>query len=580
MLRELHVNRGEMAHITLIFDFTENYAHVYLNGKLIYSVSGGAMDNGAWESNYVSGTYYTVSELKLCSDKKTSTVCFDNINIRAFDNAVEEDAILGAVESGYTTDWADSIYNNDYVTCAIPTLAVIDGVEYGSADEVNKVLSVETDGQKNIEFKHAPACVIKVQTDARIETNALSVEFDWNTGIYAFEIDDEWYVSTENGIAYASSKLVHNVDGTAHIFETITQENCWYNATPVTWYLDDSFEKYDVVFYVYGDQIKPLNDRTYVKGKNLYKDQWKAIELTDDGYTIGDVVESYPTAGPNVGEKFYTYSPLTQAAPFAAVDLRVSAVVNTNIALTVYVMKSQTVSEGEIFVLGRYEYIAITFDIDPTEVDKIFEAEFLVADTYGNVYTQVYDICFLDYAKKILKNNYSEADKKIVANLLAYANEAHALLDETGEGIPAVEEVLNTYSYYLVDEELGEKADTSELSSVIRSAALNLNSAPEFVFKVARGFRGTVELSYLSLGEEVKVAYTVDARVSEEIIVLSGLNVYDLCGDITITITEEGADAPIVGTYNLTSYAQSVENNGFAKALLAYSKLALEYMSL
>ena len=579
VLRELHVNRGEMAHITLVFDLTENYAHVFINGKLAYSVSGGAMNNGRWESEYIIGTEFAVSELKLCSDQKTSTVCFDNVNIRAFENSTDDDAILAALNSGYITDWADSVYNADYVCCAIPTLAIIDGVEYGSIDEVNKILSAETEHVKNAEFKHVPASVVKVLTEARINSNTLAVKFDWNTGIYEFEMDDEWYASTETGLAYASSKLTHNVEGSLHIFETINQENCWYNATPVTWYLDGSLQSYDVVFYVYGDQIAPLKDRTYVKGNNLYRDQWKSIELTDDGYAIGGIVESYQIAAPTVGEVSFVYAPVSEIADFAATDLQVGAVVNTNIALTVYVAKSQTVSEGETVIIGGVEYVAITFDIAPAEIDKIVEAQFLVADADGNVYTQIYDIRFIDYAEEILKGDYKDSDKKVVANLLAYANEAHALFDEAGAGIEAVETLLDTYGSYVIEAELGDKLDTSNLASVIRSAALNLNSAPEFVFKVARGFRGTIEFSYLSLGEEVKVVKTVDARVAEQLVVLSGLNAYDLCGDITITVTKEGASSSITGQYNLASYAQSVENNSFAKALLAYSKAAEEYMN-
>ena len=575
-LGELHVNRGEMAHITLVFDLTDNYAHVFINGKLAYSVKGGAMDSGRWTNEYLTGTEFTVSEFKLCSDKKTSTVCLDNLNIRAFENSSDDDAILSAVESGRITNWADSVYNADYVCATIPTLAVIDGVEYGSIIDVEKILANDDGSVKNVEFKHAPASVVKVMSDAIIETNTLNVKFNWNTGIYAFEMDDEWYASTETGLAYASSKLTHNTQGTVHIFETINKDNCWTNATAVTWYLDSALTTYDVVFYVYGDQIAPLDDRTYVKGGKLYNEQWKAIELTDDGYTVGEAVESYPVASPIIGEKSYVYAPIVEDIDFAATDINVGAVVNTNIALTVYVAKSQTVSEGETVVIDGVEYVAITFDIAPADVDKIVEAQFLVADANGNVYTQVYDICFVDYAAEILKGDYNDVYKKVVANLLAYANEAHVLFE--GTGIAAVEELLNTYASYVYEVELTEKHDTSDLASVIRSAALNLNSAPEFVFKVARGFRGTITFTYTTLGVEKTVSKTVDARVAEQLVVLSGLNVYDFCGDFTITVTEEGASESIVGAYNLDSYAQSVENNGFAKALLAYAKAAEEYV--
>ena len=578
-LGELHVNSGDMVHITVVYDLGGNRAYVFFKGGLIYSVENGAMDTDKWQSEYLAGSSVNVSELKLCSDKSVSTVCFDNVCIKAYDNSVESDGILAAIESGDIADFAESVYGPEYVTSAIPTLAVADGVEYGSLEMLNEYLSTETEGAKKIEIKYAPEAVIKVLTDAVIETNGLGITLNWNTGIYEFEMDDDWYVSTETGLAYASSKLTHNVQGSVHTFETIDKDNCRYSATPVTWYLDAELTKYDVVFYVYGDEIAPLTDRTYVKGDKLYQEQWKAIELNDDGYAIGDVATEFPVSTPNLGELFYVYSPIIENADFAADDILVGAVVNTNIALIVYVAKSETVSEGETVIIDGVEYVALTFDILPYEVDKLVEAQFLVADADGNVYTQVYDICFLDYAKDILGGNYADADKKVVANLLAYANEAHALFDEENEGIEAVDTLLDSYAAYVTEAELSAKLDTAALSAVIRSASLKLNSAPEFVFKVAKGFRGTFEFSYISLGEEVKVVKFVDARVAEELVILSGLNVYDLSGDITITVTAEGASAPIAGQYNLASYAQSVEDNGFAKALLAYAQAAEEYMN-
>ena len=578
-LGELHVNSGDMVHITVVYDLGANRAHVFFKGGLIYSVENGAMDSEKWQGEYLDGASVNVSELKLCSDKSVSTICFDNVCIKAYDNSVESDGILAAIESGDIADFAESVYGPEYVTSAIPTLAVADGVEYGSLEMLNEYLSTETEGAKKIEIKYAPEAVIKVLTDAVIETNGLGITLNWNTGIYEFEMDDDWYVSTETGLALASSKLTHNVQGSVHTFETIDKDNCRYSATPVTWYLDAELTKYDVVFYVYGDEIAPLTDRTYVKGDKLYQEQWKAIELNDDGYAIGDVATEFPVSTPNLGELFYVYSPVIENIDFAVDDILVGAVVNTNIALTVYVAKSETVSEGETVIIDGVEYVALTFDILPYEVDKLVEAQFLVADADGNVYTQVYDICFLDYAKDILGGNYADADKKVVANLLAYANEAHALFDEANEGIEAVDTLLDSYAAYVTEAELSAKLDTAALAAVIRSASLKLNSAPEFVFKVAKGFRGTFEFSYISLGEEVKVVKFVDARVAEELVILSGLNVYDLSGDITITVTAEGASAPIVGQYNLASYAQSVEDNGFAKALLAYAQAAEEYMN-
>ena len=143
----------------------------------------------------------------------------------------------------------------------------------------------------------------------------------------------------------------------------------------------------------------------------------------------------------------------------------------------------------------------------------------------------------------------------------------------------SVSKLIETYSDYRQSNELTEKLDTSALAPYIRTAAMKLDSAPSFVFKVARGFVGTIEFSYDHLGEVVKVTKAVDARGAEELVALDGLGVFDLCSDITISVTESDSDTPVVGSYNLASYAQGLTENDFAIALYNYAKAALAYKS-
>ena len=144
--------------------------------------------------------------------------------------------------------------------------------------------------------------------------------------------------------------------------------------------------------------------------------------------------------------------------------------------------------------------------------------------------------------------------------------------------MPAVTELINEYSAYLPGTDLNvEAADTSAINSIIRSASLRLNSVPEFVFRVARGFRGTITLSYNSLGVPVSETFYVNTLSCEQSITLKGMNVYDVASDITITITPYGSDTSVTGQYNLATYAQGLEDNAFAVALYNYSKIALQY---
>ena len=73
----------------------------------------------------------------------------------------------------------------------------------------------------------------------------------------------------------------------------------------------------------------------------------------------------------------------------------------------------------------------------------------------------------------------------------------------------------------------------------------------------------------------VTVSFDVDTSAAEELIVLNDLSVFDLCSDITVTVTD--GDNTVTGAYNLASYAQSLSDNAFAVALYNYAKVALAY---
>lgn len=583
ILRDLPIASGKMAHVTVVYDFTNNYAHVFVDGVFIYSVEDGAMDDelgGAsanrWTEEYLAGNAFTVSELKLCSSGKTSTVCLDNVAFRAFEYAAEADGLADAVNTMDITDWSESVYGADYNTAKLPAVATVDGEDYGSVGALNEALATESVYSKNVVIKHTPKGAIVICNDAVVETNALDVVLDWNTGAYEFDPGIDRYRSTSTGLAYASTRLLRSVVGTVYSFRTINAENCMNNATAVIWAYDNDFTKYDVVFYSYGDTIAPLDGGEYIKGDKFYSEQWTEMLMGDDGFVLGDVVTEFPAANSATATNFYLFTPETEEVGFAATDILYGAKIDANIEFTLYVNADQTVTEtGSTVTIGENEYVAITYRLAPHEIDKVITVKFDVVDSEGNVYVQKQDICFLEYAKALLSEFGSDDDKALMVAFLAYANEAYALFNE-GEDIEAVSDLLEAYASLLPENELTQKLDTSALASVIRSAAMKLNSAPEFVFKVARGFVGTIEFR---LGTEVILSKAVDATDAETLVVLDGLSVYDLCSYITIVVTEEGAQVPIVGAYDLASYAQGLSDNAFAVALYNYAKASLAYQA-
>ena len=544
---------GQFAHVTIIVSVDSRMGYYFINNELVYADENIITEQAQW------------MEALRCFGNSTSDILYDNVCIRDISNA-EIETIAAA---GDLSKWSGAIFGADYKLPVAPTVATVDGVNYGSVEAVNNALATDEEVAKVVEIKHIPfkgeERTFKIRTAAEVNTNGLDVSLDWNTGIYEFDPNNELYVSTETGLAYASSKLIHTSVDNIHYFTTIDASNCFQTATPVNWYYDSKYKNYDVVFYVFGDTIAPLEFNAYVEDGVYFQDQWQEFTVEDGIPVMGDIVEEYPVSSATTGEKNFLYDLVTKEVDFIVTDIKLGAVVNSNIELTVYVNKYQTLTTGDVVVLDGVEYVALRFELAPHEIDKMVEATFIITDDEGNEYPQLQRVSFLDYAEDVLSGDYTDADKKVVANLLAYANEASVLFN--GEKIEAVTALLETYASYVESAELPEKADTSDLKSVIRSAALRLNGTPEFVFKVARGFKGTITFTYQGVTGEVKVSRTVDATKSEQLVSLP-VDVCDLQADITITAGE------VSGIYNLATYAQSLENNDFAVALYNYSAAA------
>ena len=583
-LKSLPVAPGEMAHITLVADYTTNNVYVFVNGIYAYTVEEGAMDGdhsggrndgSKWADRYLKGEKFTISEFKLGSDRKTGTVCFDNVAIRLFDLNNSEDVIKAAVDQGDITAWSGSIYNENYKTTEFPALAKVDGVNVGSVDALNEALAVETDSVKEVYLKHTPNATIKVVTEANVETNGLAVDFDYETGLYKFHHDNPYYVCTGTDYAYASNRLVlvNEENSTVYKFETINQYNADANSTPVVWFYstenDAEGEKVDVVFYVYGDQIAPLNTGAYIENGVMYINAWSEM---DQDFNVGDIVSTFPVASNAVPETWYLRSDSTTEADFAADDFKQGANVSSNIQYTVYVKKDQTLTDGDTVILNGEEYVAYTFEFAPHQITKDFVIEFYVADAEGNVYLQRETFSFMQYAEQLLAES-DELTKALTASILQYSNEAYKLAN--GETFAEVDALLSANADLLPDAVASEVKDTAELSKVIRSAALRLDSTPEFLFKVARGFKGTVKFSYTGINGLVEVSKYVDASDWEQVVVLDGFDVADIYRDINITATS--ATETVTGTYNLSTYAAGLENAAFANALIAYAQAAKAY---
>ena len=551
---------GEFVHLTLMTFTDSRTGYYFVNNELVLVLENALTEGAAY-----------LQDLRLFGNH-TVNFNYDNVCIRVYQDA-ELEALAAA---GDLSAWDKAIYSDDYVLPALPAVATVDGVPYTTLEALNKALAAETEGSKHVEIQHRFDGVVNVVNDAVVETFTSGVQLDWSSESYEFDPGNPDYVSTETGLAYASSRLIHIVDKNTHKFETINSENCWTNATVVTWFNDDTYENFDVVFYAFGDQIAPLYNDDHIDGGVYYYDDWSEYDV-NSGENLGSVTE-FPVADPSIAEVIYICTPSSYEVDFAAKDILIGAKVNTNIVLTVYVAKSETVTAGQTVVIGGVEYVAFSTEVAPHEAGKVLNFEFEVVDGDGNLYTQVYRASVADYAKEVFEGEYHEYDKKLLYNFLVYANEAHKLFE--GENIASVQQLLYDYIEYLDTAELTDKLDTGNLDSVIRSAALKLDSTPSFVFKVARGFKGVITFTYTGYNGEVTVEKAVDATLSEQLVILDGVSAFDSYRDITLSITKDGETEPYAtGSYSLATYAQSIEDNAFATALYSYAKYAEFYKS-
>ena len=574
-LSTLPVEPGTMAHITLVFDYSTNNAHVFVNGAFAYTVAEGAMDGdksggrtdgSKWADKYMQGEAFNVAEFKLASDRKTGTVCFDNMAIRFYDLAASDDVIGAAVAAGDITTWADSIYNDKYVTSKFPAVASVDGVDYGTVDALNAALAVETDAVKNVYFKHTFTGTLFIKNETTVETNGLPVDFNYETGLYKFHHDDPYYVCTGTDYAYASNRLIkaHEEGSTVYKFEDINQDNAATHATPIVWFYSLEPEQVEVVFYVHGDQIEPLQNKAYIEDGKLMKDVWTYM---DQDFVVGEVAESFPVASKALSETWYLHSATTTDADFAASDIKQQANVSANVQFTVYVNADQTITDGEVTNLDGQDYVTYTFEFAPHDFDKNFTVEFLVEDENGTQYVQKQNVSFLGYAEQLLETS-TGMQKDLVVALLNYANEANKLFE--GEGVAKAEELIAANTPVVATP--STVYNTDDLSAVIRSAAMKLNSTPEFLFKVARGFKGTLTFTYTGInGAKSYTTDPIDATEMEQLVALNNFAVADIFEDITITATYENG-ATVTGKYNLSTYANGLDNPAFANALLAYAQ--------
>ena len=267
------------------------------------------------------------------------------------------------------------------------------------------------------------------------------------------------------------------------------------------------------------------------------------------------------------------------------VNTQVSLVVNTDFTVVLYVEVTEEngvqVGNGQTTVIDGVTYLVLTSKLAAHKLgdEVVFEYVIAYQNEAGEYQTvkQTETVKVSVYAEELFAGEYTDLDKNLMYAALVYSNEAYKLL--AGAENAEFAALLETYATYApANAALGEKADVSAISGVIRSAALKLDYAPAFAFKVAMGFKGTISFTYTSLGETVVVSKDVDATAGEILVYLDGFKAYDIHSDIAIEIVDVEGNV-LSANFNLGTYAQMAADNSFAVALLNYATVAEAHKS-
>ena len=178
-LKNFGLTAGEFNHVTTIYDYTTAYAHIFVNGKLTHSVQNGAL-KASNHTEYLKGTTGgTVAEFRVGSNTYDN-MYIDNMYVRYEKNAVANDTIAAAINTGYLFAWSGNIYTDSYEMPTHAPIATVNGVDCYNEAKLQETLLGRHEVE--VEFWRSPSAPITVTADAVIDTHGFLNVFTVGAG--------------------------------------------------------------------------------------------------------------------------------------------------------------------------------------------------------------------------------------------------------------------------------------------------------------------------------------------------------------------------------------------------------------
>ena len=561
----LEQGKGKFNHFTIVADYNNNAQYVFVNDTYIGTavLMGNQSEPVAPDTAYIEGnTYFNNGYRVSLSNQNASdnaSFAIDNILVRKFVSS-NSDNLDAAMTAQDITQWSGR-YN--YTVPTTPALGIVNGDTYNNVADLEAAIAANENS--TVEIIRPMRGTIALGGLATVESHNFAE-------IVSADIDGyfEFNAGGRVGVVKASRQYIVYKNGSVYTSEEISAENYASNSNLVTFYTTPgSTATKEVYVFVYGDQIVMPADVHTESDNPLAQIVW---------YLGDQRVEEFPVASAALGNVNYSCK---EEIRHIDINTKAEVVVNTEFTVVIYVEVSDengvVVGANQTVEIDGKTYIVFTKKLAANELNSEVVFDYIINYNHEGTYIQVNQaakVTVAEYATKIFGGEYSLEDKNLMYAALAYSNAAYALL--SGSANAEFTSLLEANVAFAPEAaELGEAADTSALRDVIRSAALKLDAAPVFVFKVAMGFNGTITFTYESEGVAVTVTKTVDATAGEQLVVVEGFKAYDIHHDITIEVTPVDGET-VTGTYNLATYAQKTvaEDNTFATALLTYATVA------
>ena len=280
-------------------------------------------------------------------------------------------------------------------------------------------------------------------------------------------------------------------------------------------------------------------------------------------YTLADGTPATFEGGYEAGTKVGTERDLK--ALFATFYRNVSLDVDINFNLyspTTYALAG----EYDTVVIGGAEYYVVTVKTAPKDAT----GDHFIPLTIGGVEVE-YNASLVDYMGALLNlpttAGYVEDSQKMAKYVLYYVKTA--ALNAYGEvDTTAIDKLIVGFALTDEDKTL-ENVKTNAPIAGITGATLDLNSTVGIVFRVEKGYHGTLTVTFN--GKTTTYDYTANAAGDDEYIVIDGIEAFKFTGNVVVT-NSEGESF----TYNVATYVEDKKTD-VAYAVYAYAVQAAVY---